>query len=411
MVMSIPKVALPLRNVVYRRLFSAQVIALVGTGLSTVALGLLAYDLAGGNAGEVLGIALALKMLSYVLVSPVVAALAEKVARKRLLITLDLVRALSVASIFFVTEIWQVYVLIVVLSSASAGFTPAFQAVIPDIFEDTDTYTEALSLSRLAYELELLLSPALAAVALMVMSFSGLFALNAVAFICSALLVFASAIPAVPRSGLDARKFSRITAGVRSFVAIPRLRALFALNLAAAAASAMVVVNTVVLVRDQFGLDDAAVALALGATGAGSMLVALTLPWFVKRITDRALMLTGGLLLCLSLLAASLIESMALLLPCWFVIGLGLALVQTPAGRLIQRSGNSEERPALFAAQFSLSHFCWLFTYPIAGFVGATLGLHFTAVVLALVAGLATVLSAWSWRNETKMPIGAQSNA
>ena len=43
----------------YRRLFSAQIIALFGTGLATVALGLLAYDLAGSNAGAVLGTAVA----------------------------------------------------------------------------------------------------------------------------------------------------------------------------------------------------------------------------------------------------------------------------------------------------------------------------------------------------------------
>ena len=36
-----------LANRTYRHLFLAQVIALVGTGLATVALGLLAYQLAG----------------------------------------------------------------------------------------------------------------------------------------------------------------------------------------------------------------------------------------------------------------------------------------------------------------------------------------------------------------------------
>ena len=49
----------PLSNPVFRNLFIAQVIALVGTGLSTVGLSLLAYNLAGDNAGRVLGIALA----------------------------------------------------------------------------------------------------------------------------------------------------------------------------------------------------------------------------------------------------------------------------------------------------------------------------------------------------------------
>lgn len=44
----------------FRHLFLAQVVALVGTGLATVGLALLAYDLAGAQAGAVLGTALAI---------------------------------------------------------------------------------------------------------------------------------------------------------------------------------------------------------------------------------------------------------------------------------------------------------------------------------------------------------------
>lgn len=49
-----------LSNRTYRHLFAAQVIALIGTGLATIALGLLAWNLAGDDAGLVLGTALAL---------------------------------------------------------------------------------------------------------------------------------------------------------------------------------------------------------------------------------------------------------------------------------------------------------------------------------------------------------------
>ena len=59
------------KNRSYRHLFLAQVIALAGTGLLTVALGLLAYQLAGQRAGAVLGTALAIKMVAYVTVAPV----------------------------------------------------------------------------------------------------------------------------------------------------------------------------------------------------------------------------------------------------------------------------------------------------------------------------------------------------
>ena len=51
-----------LANRTYRHLFLAQVIALVGTGLATVALGLLAFEIAGANAGAVIGTALAISV-------------------------------------------------------------------------------------------------------------------------------------------------------------------------------------------------------------------------------------------------------------------------------------------------------------------------------------------------------------
>ncbi len=68
-----------LRNRTYRRLFGAQIVALIGTGMLTVALGLLAFDLAGGDAGIVLGIALTIKMLAYVGIAPVISALTAHV--------------------------------------------------------------------------------------------------------------------------------------------------------------------------------------------------------------------------------------------------------------------------------------------------------------------------------------------
>ena len=104
-----------LKNRTYRHLFTAQVIALVGTGLMTVALGLLAYELAGADAGAVLGSALAIKMLAYVGVAPVAQAFADQFPRRSLLVALDLVRAVVAICLPFVTEVWQIYLLIFVL--------------------------------------------------------------------------------------------------------------------------------------------------------------------------------------------------------------------------------------------------------------------------------------------------------
>src|SRR4051794_16370669 len=249
-----------LTNTTYRHLFLAQVIALVGTGLLTVALGLLAYDLAGAEAGAVLGTALAIKMLAYVGIAPVVGAYADRLPRRAFLVSMDLVRAAIALLLPFVTEVWQIYVLIFLLQSASAAFTPTFQATIPDVLPEEKDYTRALSLSRLAYDLENLLSPALAAALLTVISFHGLFGGTVVGFLCSGALVLSVTLPQPAPVERTGGIYDKTTRGLRIYLKTPRLRGLLALNLSVAAAGAMVIVNTVVIVRALLGRPENDVA-------------------------------------------------------------------------------------------------------------------------------------------------------
>jgi len=385
-----------LANRVYRHLFFAQVIALVGTGLATVALGLLAYDIAGTRAGAVLGTALAIKMIAYVLVAPVAGAFAETLPRRAVLVTLDLVRAGVAVALPFVTDVWQVYVLIFLLQSASAAFTPTFQATIPDILPNEKEYTKALSLSRLAYDLESLISPALAALLLTMISFHSLFLGTVIGFVASAALVVSVLLPspvAKERRGI----YDRTTRGIRIYLATPRLRGLLAVCLAVSAAGSMVIVNTVVIVQSSFGLDQSATASALAAFGGGSMLAALVLPKLLERVADRSVMLAGTGLLIGGLLLTTGVASFPALLALWAVLGIGYSIAQTPSGRLLRRSAHTEDRPALFAAHFALSHAAWLLTYPLAGWLGATLGLTAAALALGVLAlvGLVSAVLLW----------------
>ena len=382
-----------LSNRTYRHLFAAQVIALVGTGLATVALGLLAYQLAGGQAGVVLGTALAIKMVAYVGVAPVAAALAQKLPRRVLLVGLDLVRAAVALALPFVTQIWQVYLLIFVLQAASAAFTPTFQATIPDVLPDEKDYTKALSLSRLAYDLESLTSPMLAAALLTVVSFHDLFAGTVIGFLASALLVVSLRLPASPaqeRRGI----YERTTRGSRIYLATPRLRGLLAVNAAVAAAGAMVFVNTVVMVQAGFGLPQSAVAVALASFGAGSMVAALVLPQLLEHWADRRVMLAAVTVLVGVMCAGNLGPDYFGLLVMWFVAGVAYSTAQTPSGRLLRRSAHPADRPALFAAQFALSHACWLVFYPVAGWAGARWGMGTTFALLGLAVAVA-LLVAW----------------
>lgn len=398
----------PLINKTYRHLFAAQVIALIGTGLLTVALGLLAYDLAGTDAGAVLGTALAIKMIAYVGVAPVVSAFADRLPRRAFLVAMDLVRAAIALSLPFVTEVWQIYILIFVLQSASAAFTPTFQATIPDVLPDEAEYTRALSLARLAYDLESLASPTLAAALLALVSYHDLFVGTVVGFLGSALLVRTVALPSPKPVERRGGIYERTTRGIRIYLKTPRLRGLLAFNGAVAAAGAMVIVNTVVIVRGLLGGSEADVAVVLAAYGAGSMAVAFVLPRLLERVSDRAVMLAGAWLLATGTLVMAAIlgsgglpghltAALSLLLPVWFVLGAANSAVLTPSGRLLRRSAHAEDRPAVFAAQFALSHACWLVAYPLAGWIGATAGVGAAFTALGILAVAATALAARLW--------------
>jgi len=386
----------PLSDPTYRRLFSAQVIALAGTGLSTIALALLAYELAGDDAGLVLGTALAFKMVAYIGIAPIVGAFADKLPRKALLVGLDVFRALAVLCLPLVTEIWQIYVLIFLINACSAGFTPTFQATIPDILPDDARYTRALALSRLAYDLENLLSPLIAAAALIVISFNSLFVFNAVTFLISACLVLSVQLPAAQANERNGG-WGNLTFGIRAYFSTPRLRGLLALYFAVAAAGAMVIVNTVVYVREYLQASESETALAFAAFGAGSMIVALSLPRLLDRFPDRPFMLAGGGLLTIGLFIGLFEPTWFNMLVTWFILGIGSSLIQTPSGRLLKLSAGEGDRPALFAAQFALSHAAWLFGYILAGWVGGTLGLTAAFLFLGIISLVSTVIAAILW--------------
>ena len=336
-------------------------------------------------------------MLAYIGVAPVASALAERMPRRAVLVALDLVRAAVALILPFVTQIWEIYVLIFVLQSASAAFTPTFQATIPDVLPEEDAYTKALSLSRLAYDLESLVSPMLAALLLNVISYHSLFGGTVLGFLASAALIVSAVLP---RAKIPPKRsiYERTTRGLRIYLATPRLRGLLALNLAIASGSAMVIVNTVVLVQAGLGMTQTATAIALACFGAGSMLIALVLPKVLDRMPERRAMLVGAGVIAIGLfVGAALASRYAVLLPLWFVLGLGYSLAQTPSGRLLRRSSGATDRPALFAAQFALSHACWLITYPLAGWLGAKFGITTSFATLGVVAGASVLLSMLLW--------------
>ena len=299
------------------------------------------------------------RLIAYVGVAPIVGGFVDLLPRRTFLVAMDIVRAAVALALPFVTEVWQVYTLIFVLQSASAGFTPTFQATIPDVLPDEAQYTRALSLSRLAYDMESLLSPMLAAALLTLISFNWLFLGTVIGFLCSAVLVLSVIIPQPERRGRRGGIYENTTRGIRLYLATPRLRGLLALNLTVAAAGSMVIVNTVVIVRGMLAGTNGDVAIALACFGGGSMIAALWLPGLLDQIADRKIMLTSAWVLVATLFGFGAILAVSkapsyiwvAVLTTWTLLGTAYSAVMTPSGRLLRRSAHAGDRPPLFAAQ------------------------------------------------------------
>ena len=390
----------PLNNVAFAKLFTAQIVALVGTGLSTIGLSLLAYDMSGSNAGAVLGIALACKMIAYIFFSPIIGGLVHRFARKKFMIVMDIFRALIVLLMPFVSEIWHIYILIFLLNLFSAGFKPVFQAVIPDILEDEKQYGKALSYSRLAYDLEVLLSPTLAGIALLYFSFSSLFILNSFAFVVSAMIIVITLIPKTKTVERTGNLWNEITFGVVSYLKTPRLRSLLILYVGIASASSMIIVNTVIYVKDYLGGLDSTVAIFFALSGSGSMIAALIYPSLSIKLENKTIIQGGVSITAMSLAIMSLELSMIPSLVCWFFTGLGLSLSQIPAGIIVNMSSNPKDRTAYFSAQFALSHICWFFGYLAAGQLALIFGFSFTSAFLASIITICLIYSILFWPKE-----------
>ena len=391
-----------LRQRTYRRLFLAHVVSLVGTGLATVALGLLAYGLAGARAGGVLGTALAIKMVAYVGVAPVAATLLEGRPRRTVLAVAQGVRLASALALPLVDQVWQVYLLIAVLQCASAVFTPTLNSVVPDVLPREEDYTSALSLTRVAADLESVLSPGLAAGLLLVLPAGRLFDITALGFAASALLIAGAGVPARAPGSREAPFWERVRRGAALFVRLRALRPVVALDVVVAAPCAFVLVHSVVLVRERLGLGEAALGVVLAVNGAGSMFVAALLPRLLETVGQRRVMLTGAVVLVLGGVGETgltLLPDAALapaLLVTWLVVGAGWAAVEVPVGRIVRREVPDADLPAAFAADFSVSHACWLLTYPLVGWLGAA-SLPLAAGTMTLLAALGTVAAVRLW--------------
>ena len=135
-------------------------------------------------------------------------------------------------------------------------------------------------------------------------------------------------------------------------------------------AGATVIVNSVVFLHAKFGQSNSVTASAMFFFGVGSVGFALLMPRLRTWCSERKLMQYGAVLLMLTFLVASTIHTWWYLLIVWFFLGVGTIAIEGLLSVIVNRYADQYNRTALFAANFSLTHACWLLGYAITALLG-----------------------------------------
>jgi DHA3 family tetracycline resistance protein-like MFS transporter len=183
----------PLRHRRFLLLWSGMTVSLFGDGIFLVAMAWQVYELWNAPAAlSVIGIAMTVPTIACLLPGGVVS---DRLSRRGIMLAADAVRALAIAvlaglSITGRVEIWEIAVLAMVYGAGTAFFTPAFEALVPDILPASDL-PAANSLDQFVRPIALrLLGPLLGG--WLVAAGAGLaFTVDAATFAASALAVLA----------------------------------------------------------------------------------------------------------------------------------------------------------------------------------------------------------------------------
>jgi MFS transporter, NRE family, putaive nickel resistance protein len=365
----------------FQQLFWAHALSLLGSGLTSVALGLLAHQLVGASASSVLGTTLAIRILVIVLCSPWAGKVGDVLGPRKTMIASDLMRAAVVVGFFFANSVWQIYVLAVFLNFGSAIFTPIYRAVIPGVVT-TEQYPRALAIGSVAYDTANILGPSLAAGMIALFGFRGNFIADAITFLGSAALLIG-----LPRLAMEAAKSTVSAFSTRDGMAamikrLPLRRSIY-LALQTSVGGAFVIVATIDFIKNELALTDQAYAWAMGAFGIGSVLGAVIYGKVESGRGPLVFASAPGMIAALACVAA--FPAYATVVAAWFLIGAAYSILGIRSSEFLAANSTAEERSHIYAAHFALSHAGWGLTYPLAGFLTTGLGFATTAWIFAAI--------------------------
>jgi MFS family permease len=396
-----------LRHRNYRLYFAGQALSLIGTWTQQAGVQWLMSHLAAtkseyGRAGFA-------AQLPALLFPPFAGVIADRVDRRRLLITTQSLALLQAATLALLVHqgaatLWSVLLLNVVLSMVNAFDLPTRQTFLGDIVEDRDDLANAIALNSSLVNGTRLIGPSLAAVLMVLIGVAGCFLANALSFVA---VIAALAMMRVTQSHRVHAHPSLIAGLADGWNYVRGDRPIRAALFVVAGASLFGLPYNVLLpyvTRELLGGREWTYGLLLTAPGLGAFVAGI---WIASRGLKGMIrrLIVAPFIAGLSLLLASLSHSLVPVLICLFCAGFGFLILLNSANTLIQTIAAADKRGRVmgfYAIAFTgMAPLGNLVIPEMAERFGTANALRGSALA-CLLSGLAFAASARTWRQEVR---------
>jgi MFS family permease len=356
-----------------RRLNLALVGSVIGDWAFTVALSVYVYQNGGATA---LGVLSVVRYLTMAVLASVLAVLADKVDRRRLMIVADVLRAglaFGAAAIVLADgPALPVYVLSVLVGVVGLTFRPAQAALLPSLARNPSELTAANVASSTINSIGFFVGPMVAGLLLAVADIGTVFAFDALTFVWSAVMVFGvrpatvlmettdgvetltDVETAVDDSAFTAdgggKWFGEATDGYRTIWRSGDLRLIVALYVVQTIVAGASAVYEVTIALELLEMSESGVGVLDAALGIGGLVggvVALVLAQRGKLSRDFGI---GVALWAAPLLLVAVFVSIPSALLAMVLIGIGNSLVDVNAETIVQRLVPDEVLGRVFGA-------------------------------------------------------------
>ena len=378
------------------RLWIAQVISATGDWLGLIAIISLAGRLSDGSAGTAIALVLAARIAPGFFLATASGVLVDRLDRKRVMLVCDVCRALVLFSLPFVDSLLGLIAASFVLEICTMMWSPAKEAVVPNIVP-TEKLTTANSLNvAAAYGMFPVAAGIAALLAKLAESFSdegwvntfrlnqeGLaFYVDGFSFLATALIVWTIAIPRRSKeerreggvSNLDLGGAMRELREGWQFIAVnPIVRAVNVGLAVGVIGGGMLVPLGALFVNDVISGDEADFDLILFALGVGMALGVITASVLQNRINRSAVFPVALILAGCSMFVTASSSLLVIVVPVIAVVGFAAGPIYVLGFTLLHEHVEDELRGRIFAALLVLVRFCLLLALAVAPLLSGVL--------------------------------------